>query len=71
MKIVRKMSVTGKDEMMMEDLVDDPDCQPQNAVVYLSSNDKQIFLRIISAERNFIKSEFIVRVGSQSIATTD
>lgn len=71
MNIERKIPAAVKDEIMMEDLVDDPERQPQNAVVYLSSNDKQIFLRIISAERNFIKSEFIVRLISSPRAPTD
>lgn len=40
----------------MEDATDETGSQSQNAVVYLSSSHKLIFLRIISAERNFIRS---------------
>lgn len=51
------LTIVGTNEIMIEESVDDTECQ--NAVVYLNSNHKRIFLRIISAERNFIKSEFI------------
>lgn len=51
------LTIVGTNDIIIEESVDNTECQ--NAVVYLSSNHKQTFLRIINAERNFIKSEFV------------
>lgn len=56
MASMQKLSVIDADEILMEDQVDGAECQPQKIIVYLNSNHKRIFLRIINAERNFIKS---------------